>query len=133
MFQNYLKSAFRHIKKQKIYSLITLAGLTIGMTCFVLISLYVRYEFSYDKFHSQSDHIYRVIADTSETYMGKSQVAITPAPLASAMEDELAEIIKATKVTAKKSIVTYKEERFPDTRIYYADPTFLRYLPFRLR
>ena len=87
MFKNYIKSAIRNMKRQKGYSLINLAGLAIGITCFVLISLYVRYELSFDRFHENDQNIYRVvIVDTSETYRGKSQVAITPAPLASAMQ-----------------------------------------------
>ena len=48
MFRHYIKSTLRSIKKQRWYSLITLSGLAIGITCFILISFYVRYEFSYE-------------------------------------------------------------------------------------
>ena len=132
MIKNYLKSALRNIKKQKWYSLITLTGLTIGMTCFVLISLYVRYELSYDKFHPHADHIYRVIAHTREAYRGKSQVAVTPAPLASAMENELAEVLKTTKVSDRKGVISIDGTPFPENRIYYADPSFLEIFSFPL-
>jgi putative ABC transport system permease protein len=132
MFGNYLKSAFRHLKKQKGYSLITLAGLTIGITCFALISLYVRYEFSYDRFHENADNTYRVLVDTRETYMGKSQVTATPSPLATAMEDEFPEILRATKVKAEQVVMKYKEKRLSENRIYYADPAFLEIFDFPL-
>jgi len=129
---NYLKSALRNIKKQKWYSLITLTGLTIGMTCFVLISLYVRYELSYDEFHPHADRIYRAIAHTRETYRGKSQVAVTPAPLASAMEKELAEVLKTTKVMDRRGVISIDGTSFPENRIYYADPSFLEIFSFPL-
>ena len=132
MFQNYLKSALRNIKKQKGYSLITLAGLFIGITCFVLVSLYVRYEFSYDRFHKNAENIYRVIVDTRETYMGKSQVTVTPGPLASAVQEEFPEVLKATKVESERVVMKYGEHRFAEDSIYYVDPAFLDIFDFPL-
>ncbi|MDH4217310.1 MAG: ABC transporter permease [Candidatus Aminicenantes bacterium] len=132
MFGNYFKSTLRNIIKQKWYSLITLAGLTIGITCFILISLYVRYEFSYDRFHENAKNIYRVLVDTCETYMGKSQVTVTPGPLATAMKDEFPEVLKATKVKAERAVIKYEENRFAEDRIYYADPDFLEIFTFPL-
>jgi len=132
MFQNYLKSALRNIQKQKGYSLITLAGLTIGITCFVLISLYVRYEFSYDRFHTNAKNVYRVLVDTRETYMGKSQVTVTPGPLASAMQEEFPEVLKATKVESERVVMEYGGHRFAEDHIYYVDPAFLEIFDFPL-
>jgi putative ABC transport system permease protein len=132
MFQNYLKSALRNIKKQKWYSLITLAGLTIGITCFILISLYVRYEFSYERFHENAKNIYRVLVDTHETYMGKSQVTVTPGPLATAMLDEFSEVLYATKVTVRHAVLKHGENRFTENRVYYVDPAFLEIFSFPL-
>ena len=132
MFKNYLKSALRNIKRQKWYSLITLAGLTIGITCFIFISLYVRYEFSYDQFHKNAHNIYRVLVDTRETYRGKSQVTVTPGPLATAMLDEFPEVLNATKVTARTEVIKYNQNTFIENRVYYADPSFLEIFYFPL-
>ena len=132
MFKNYIKSAIRNMKRQKGYSLINLAGLAIGITCFILIFLYVRYEFSFDRFHENDQNIYRVIADTSEAYMGKSQVAITPAPLASAMEEAFPEVLKAAKVESERAVMEYGDHRFTEDRIYYVDPAFLEIFDFPL-
>jgi putative ABC transport system permease protein len=132
MLQNYLKSAIRNIKRQKGYSLITLFGLTIGITCFILISLYVRYELSYDRFHKKVKNIYRVLVDTGNTYMGKSQVTVTPGPLASAMLDEFPEVLSATKVTARRIVLQHEGNRFAENRVYYADPSFLEIFNFPL-
>jgi putative ABC transport system permease protein len=132
MFKNYFKSALRNIKRQKWYSLITLAGLTIGITCFILISLYVRYEFSYDRFHENAKNIYKVLVDTRETYMGKSRVTVTPGPLATAMLDEFPEVLNATKVTARRVVLKHEENRFAENRVYYVDPAFLEIFHFPL-
>ncbi|MCP4724669.1 MAG: ABC transporter permease, partial [bacterium] len=60
MLQNYLKIAYRNIKRNKVYSLINISGLAIGMTVFLLIMMFVQNEYSYDKFNEKIDRIYRV-------------------------------------------------------------------------
>ena len=59
MFKNYLKIALRKMNRQKIYTLINIAGLAIGLTGAVFILLWVCDERSYDRFHKHSDRIYR--------------------------------------------------------------------------
>ena len=132
MLRNYFRSAIRVIKNQKGYSLITLSGLTIGMTCFILISLFVRYEFSFDGFHENSQNIYRVLVDTGEIYRGKSQVAVTPAPLAGAMMAEYPEVLNATMATSQRAVMKYRDVRLAESRVYYADPAFLEIFRFPL-
>ena len=61
MFKNYLKMTLRNIRMHKVYSLINIAGLVIGITCSILILLYVRYELSYDRYHEDAKDIYRVV------------------------------------------------------------------------
>ena len=60
MLQHYLKMAFRNQAKSKLFSVINLLGLSIGLSVSVLIINYVSYEFSFDKIHSKKDRIYRV-------------------------------------------------------------------------
>jgi putative ABC transport system permease protein len=60
MFWNYIKFTYRNILRNKIYSIISVSGLSFGMACFLLIVLYFQYQHSYDKFHDKSDRIYRV-------------------------------------------------------------------------
>jgi len=61
MLKNYFFIALRNILKHRIYSLINIVGLAVGITCTILILLYVTDELSYDRFHTKSDRIYRVI------------------------------------------------------------------------
>ena len=60
MFKNYLKIAFRSLLKQKIYSIINILGLSVGIASCLLIVLYVNNELSYDKFHENKDLIYKM-------------------------------------------------------------------------
>ena len=63
MFKNYLKIAWRNLLKNKTFSLINIAGLASGLACFILITLYIIDELSYDRFHEKADRIYRVHSD----------------------------------------------------------------------
>ncbi|WP_276482864.1 ABC transporter permease [Paraflavitalea pollutisoli] len=60
MFKNYFKTAFRNFRRNKVYSLINVLGLSIGLACGMLIILYVKDELSYDRFHEQAADIYRI-------------------------------------------------------------------------
>ena len=62
MFKNYFKSAFRNLSRNKIYSFINIAGLSIGLACAMLILLYVKDEVSFDKFHRNVNNIYRIVS-----------------------------------------------------------------------
>ena len=63
MIRNYFKIAFRNLWRHKIFSLINILGLTVGITACFLIFLYVRFELSYDAMHQKSDRIYRMVSD----------------------------------------------------------------------
>jgi len=60
MLKNYLKIAFRNLKRYKAYSYINIGGLSIGVACCLLILLYINDELSYDSFHENADRIYRI-------------------------------------------------------------------------
>jgi putative ABC transport system permease protein len=61
MLRNNLKIAYRNLRKQKVFSFINLFGLTVGLSCFLLIALYIFDELTYDGFHKKADSIYRVV------------------------------------------------------------------------
>lgn len=64
MFRNYLLVALRNLLRHKVYSLINVSGLAIGMASCILISLYIEDEFSYDRYHENADQIYKVLRET---------------------------------------------------------------------
>lgn len=66
MFRNYFKTAFRNLLQHKIYSVINIAGLSIGLACAMLIMLYVQDEVSYDRFHKNASQLYRIDKHTKK-------------------------------------------------------------------
>src|SRR5678815_272944 len=60
MFKNYLKTAFRNLKRNKSYALINVLGLTVGIAASLLIFLVIQYETSFDNFHKKRNSIYRL-------------------------------------------------------------------------
>ncbi len=66
MFLNYFKTAFRNLARNKIYSFINIAGLSLGLACAMLIMLYVKDEVSFDRFHKNVNNIYRVVSKSDQ-------------------------------------------------------------------
>ncbi len=64
MFKNSLKISFRHLKRQKGFTVINLGGLAVGLAACLLIGLYIQEELNYDRFHTKSDRIYRLGGST---------------------------------------------------------------------
>ncbi|MFC2154928.1 ABC transporter permease [Acidobacteriota bacterium] len=130
MFKNYLKTALRNIIKYKAYSFINIAGLALGMACCLLISLWVLDELSYDKFHENAPHLYRV--EENQYYSGRRfHVAVTPFPLAPALAKEIPEIKDATRYARAGGILLrYKEKSFFENSVRAVDPSFLRMFTF---
>ena len=78
MFRKNLFIAFRSLKKDLPYTISNLAGLTIGITCCLLILFFVTYELSFDQFHTKKDRIYRVNYDV---LMGGNQTVSPSLPV----------------------------------------------------
>lgn len=88
MIRNYLKLAFRNVRKHKVFSFINILGLAVGISASLVIYLIVQYEFSFDRFHKDGDRIYRVVSglDFSGTHYDNSGI---PAPLPAAARTEI--------------------------------------------
>jgi putative ABC transport system permease protein len=72
MIKNYFKTAFRNLAHNKVYSFINIAGLSIGLACAMLIMLFVKDEVSFDRFHKNVTHIYRIAKKTKQNYNGST-------------------------------------------------------------
>jgi len=103
MLNNYLKIAIRNIVRQKLYSFINITGLSVGIAASILIMLYVWHELSFDRFHSKADRTYRVVMDNFNLNANgefvKSKSGWTQKYLASALKEELPEILHVTRLT----------------------------------
>lgn len=113
MLRSYLYVALRTLAKQKLYTMLNILGLAIGLACFILIARYVQYELSYDTFHEKADRIHRVIGRwPGSVYMGTDLFAVDPAPLAPALTSEFPEVTYATAVRRHNTLLGYGDGHY---------------------
>ena len=91
MIRNYLLTALRAMWRYRGYSLINIAGLSIGMACSILIMLWVAYELSYDRYHEKSERIFRLV-QTQYYNSGPLTTTCMPGPIASDMVAQYPEV-----------------------------------------
>ncbi len=130
MFKNYLTIAFRNLRRQKIYSLINISGLALGMTAFLIIAVWVWHEISYDRFHEHAGRIYRV----AEKRHFPDQVRLsnrTPGPLSTALKENFPEIKSVARVAwTGERVLRYQDKIHYENDILTVDPDFLRIFTF---
>jgi len=129
MRKNFLKTALRYIVLNKGYSLINVLGLAVGMAVFILIILFVREEISYDRFHENSDNIFRIVAgepDDKDSFSG------TPAPLGPTLIDIIPEIEEYVRMSRTSGMLRYEDKLFFEKRFFIADPSFFKVFSFPL-
>lgn len=132
MLQNYVKIAFRNLIKHKGYTLINISGLAVGITCCVLIMLFVIDELSYDRFHVDTDRIYR--ANLKARLNSKDlRMAMTPAPMADALVKIFPEIESSARLKKEGNFtVRYGDKIFNEKRFYFGDPSVFDVFSFAL-
>ena len=96
MFKNYLKIALRNIKKQRIYSVINITGLAVGLAIALVLGFYVLDDLTYDSCHRDAHRIFRLL--TKNKNNGNTN-AIVPGPLIVAARDDIPEVSGATRLT----------------------------------
>ncbi|MBN1224049.1 MAG: ABC transporter permease [Candidatus Aminicenantes bacterium] len=132
MLKNYLKVAIRNIRRQKLYSIITISGFTLGMTCCLLILLYVKHESGYDSFYPDSDRIYRIATEVTGS-TGTSHSAATPAPVGPALKAEYSEFEYITRIYFQSDMLfEYEDKHIFEDNVIFADPEFFKVFPFRV-
>jgi putative ABC transport system permease protein len=126
MIKNYLRSAFRNIKRHPFISFINIFGLTVGLTCCLLIVTYVINERSYDKFNKNADDIYRVtrIFYSAPNVESLHLSAVAP-PFGPRLKLAFSDIEKMTRVLPNGSVsLHYKEKLFSEQNAFFADENF---------
>ncbi|MFC2159046.1 ABC transporter permease, partial [Acidobacteriota bacterium] len=136
MLKNYLKMTFRNIKRNKIYSLINIFGLAVGIACCILILLYVVDDLSYDRFHTKADQIYRVVFCSSDDGDPSPTNANGSFGVGPALKKDFPEILESTRIRrmgqGSKLYVGYKERKFYEKRFFFAEPSFFKIFDFSL-
>ncbi|MCE7992007.1 MAG: FtsX-like permease family protein [Roseivirga sp.] len=133
MIKNYFKIAFRSLQKSKGTSIINVLGLSIGMACCIIIFLFVQNELSYDRFHSKSDNIFRVLTIDEALGVSSSLVGITLPALGEAMEDQFPEVVnKVRMLTQGRQLVNYEQQGYYTENFAYAEPSLFEVFDFKL-
>src|SRR6202012_3688212 len=131
MIKNYLRIAFRNLWKHRVYSSLNILGLTIGMTACFLIFLYVRFELSYDNFHSRKDRIYRMVCDI-KTPTEVLNLGVCSAPMAINAKDECPEIESVVRFDQGSFLVRRGDIKFQEDNSALVDSTFFEVFDFPL-
>jgi len=129
MLSNYLKVALRNIFRHKGYSAINIIGLSLGITCCILILLWVQDELSVDQFHQKGDSIYRVLQDV---HLDRDVTwAITQGPLGPSLKSDIPEIVNYTRCAIGRFRLKNGDQVF-DEIVEMADPGLLQMFDFSL-
>jgi len=125
MIRNYFKIAFRNLWKNKGFTAINITGLAIGLSCFILIALYVVDELSYDRYNVNADRIYRVDADIK--FGGNElKLAVSSDPMGATLKRDYQQVEEYTRIYASEGdkLVKKGTEYIDEPHIVYVDSTF---------
>jgi len=127
MFKNYILIAFRNILKQKVYTLVNMLGLAIGIAIFVLISLFITNELKYDKHHSKWQRIYRVVNIVERDGVGEESSSC-PFPLAPALlaehPDKIEAAVRFFNLQTPTKLIEYNAIKYNEPYFFFTDSSF---------
>ncbi len=130
MLYNNLRSAYRNLKRHKIYSFINVFGLAVSLAACWLIVLYITDELSFDRFNKKADRIVRVVQHESWDG-GNMHIAVTPAPLAPSLKQQFPQIEDVVRIDAEGGdLVAHGNGTLKIKDIISADPSFFRIFSF---
>src|SRR5688572_8387360 len=138
MLKNYFKVAYRNFTKESLYSFINVIGLATGITCSLLIFLYVSDELSYDQYHSQAKKIYRVNEFFEADDGSGERSSSIPFPMGEALVVDYPNMVKEAvrffDFQAPTLTVVYepKEKEFNERNFFFVDSTYNKVFDFAL-
>jgi len=131
MLKNHLKVAYRNLLKNKVFSLINIFGLAIGIAACLLILQYVSFELSYDDFHEKANVIYRVINDRYQNGKLIQHGTITYSPVGAALNEDYDEVVANTELfPTGEVVVSYQGKKVIATETIATDTSFLTLFSF---
>jgi putative ABC transport system permease protein len=126
MLLNYLKLALRNIAKNRLASFVSISGLVIGITCFLVIYIWIQFHLSFDSYNQKSENIYRIIY--KQEYDGQYiKSAVSPAPLGPSLLNEFPGVVNYTRFSNffGEVLLSYNEKKFYEKEGAYADPGYI--------
>ncbi len=140
MLRNYFITALRNLKRNASYALINVVGLTLGLVCCLLLFLAIRYELSYDRHHTQAEHIYRFISYSKSAESNKYNSSI-PLPALAALRNDFPTLQRDITMTfgtegvvkvqnGAASIAKFKEE---SGVMAFVEPEYFRLFDYQFK
>ncbi len=132
MIRNYLLIALKNFRKQKLFSLINVLGLTIGITCCLMLFLFILNEFSYDNFHKNGKNIYRIMR-VGEMNGERREIPYVSAAYAPALLNDFPDAIQsAVRVMHDNDLISYQDISFNEKNVFLTDANFFTVFSFKL-
>ncbi|HEY8897155.1 MAG TPA: ABC transporter permease, partial [Niastella sp.] len=132
MLKNYFKTAWRNLLKSKLFSVINIAGLSIGIAACLLILQYVSFQLSFDRFNKHAPDIYRVTNDRYQNGKLIQHGTITYSAIGKAMQDDFPEVINHARVRPAGGIIIKGDKKLGDQSGYAVDNSFLSMFSYPL-
>jgi putative ABC transport system permease protein len=130
MLKNYITSALRNLYKTRVYTIVNILGLSIGMAIFILILSYVTQEKSYDKFHNDYERIYRVRYERYSEDGESVRFASCCPPVGLRIRSLFPEVEKVARIARYPASVSFQDVIFFEERLFYAEPEFFELFNF---
>ena len=136
MLKNYFKIAWRVLKKNRLYTGLNIFGLTLGISGFIMIMLFIQDELSYDKHIPESESIFRISSHYGN--LNTASYATAPPALGSRIREDIPEVEVVTRVlkwndfTIQPGSGANKDQVFREDKVYYAEPNFFKVFDLNL-
>ena len=131
MFKNYLKTALRNLRKNKLYSAINIFGLTVGLAACLLIGVYINHELSYDKFNVNANRIVRATMEYSQAGIVNT-IATTGTKVGPQFKRTFPLVQEYARTFISHNVVKSGDKIFDEPRILYADESFFKIFSFHI-
>jgi len=133
MIKNYFKTAWRNLWRHKLYSLINIKGLTVGLAVGILLLLWVQDEFSYDGFHKNEKNIYKV-ENMVGTGASRQLWSVTAAPIGVLAKKEIPGVEDAVRISGNGyyQLFKFKDKVFSEQNNFFTDPSLFSVFDFKL-
>ena len=126
MLRNYLLIAWRNIRKNKVFSLINILGLSIGIASSLLIAQYVMHELSYDNYHSKKDRLFRMQQDRYDKGVLSTQWAYGCSAIGQALKENFPEVQEYVRMRGGSEVLSYGDVFFKEEKAYFASEAFFK-------
>ena len=133
MLIHHLRTAIRRLKKNRLFFLINLSGLSLGITACILIIQYVNVELSYDHFNKNVDHLYRVVNDRFQQGKRVHHSTMTYSGISRAISEAYPEVEQYSRVEPYRvEVISYEQTKIADQRAVGVDQSFLSMFSYPL-